>query len=60
MPTHLVDILHDVAVFQHGAVWSWRCQLCPSWGHGATSEHDALLEVADHVALYCPEADQDR
>lgn len=53
----LAELLHDVALIQHGtgtaSVWSWRCQLCPSWGHGATTEHAALTEIADHVSLYC-------
>jgi hypothetical protein len=58
MTTRLVDLLHDVALIEHstgtGSVWSWSCQLCPSWGHGATSEHAALTEIADHVSIFCP------
>jgi hypothetical protein len=53
----LAEILHDVALVRHGtgvgSVYSWTCQLCPSWGHGATTEHAALTEIADHVSLYC-------
>ena len=53
----LAEILQDVALVQHGtgvgSVYSWSCQLCPSWGHGATTEHAALTEIADHRSLYC-------
>lgn len=57
MATRLVEILHDVALIEHpdttGSVWSWRCQLCPGWGHGARTEHAALSEIADHRSLFC-------
>lgn len=57
MTTRLADILDDVALIEHGTgtgtVWSWSCQLCSSWGHGATTERSALDEIADHVSLFC-------
>lgn len=64
MTTRLDDVLHDVALFSHGTgtatVWSWSCQLCSSWGHGARTEHAALSEIADHVSLFCPTAGESR
>lgn len=63
MPTNLVDLLHEVALIQHGtgegSVYSWRCQRCPGWGHGATTEHEALVEIADHRSLYCEDLEED-
>lgn len=56
--TRLDDVLHDVALMEHGTgtgtVYSWTCLLCSGWGHGSTTQHGALVEIADHVSLFCP------
>lgn len=55
MATTFADTFHDVSLLRHDDVYSWTCHLCSSWGHGARTETAALDEIADHVALFCPD-----